>query len=213
MPNQEENESKKHPALERVSQTLPHEMPFLAARVTAEWESRRSQRRLFRWKMLAVGMSAFCVLLLVFPYQSGLQKKVAQILKSSGTTDIARAALDIPELSFIFSPRGGRLETLAGRPVVVRMALEEDDDPKIAQARILLPSGVEFFSSRDSKLSTHREVTVALTRKTEGDATFPFVIKAPVPGYRDVDVQFLGADGELILKRTLSINFVRFQKK
>lgn len=97
-----------------------------------------------------------------------------------------------------------------GSPYVVRIEMAELDPRKIAQAEIILPEGVHFFSEKYPEIREKRQLSLQWNGQFE-QAHFPFVITGKRDGTKKVKVRFYGEDRKLIMEKDLNIRFRQAQ--
>jgi hypothetical protein len=91
-----------------------------------------------------------------------------------------------------------------GEVMVVRV--ETLKNFEIAQARILLPDGVEFSSQDFPQIRERRSLTLQWKKEFSGDV-LPVLVRGTSAGERTVIVQFLDLNQEIISERRISIHF------
>lgn len=198
----------RHPALAKMGELAPKEIPFLATRVLAIHDSKAAARQLRRWRFLAVATSLLSLLLFIFP-SSEFRSQLAKILNQDLGEGISRANVDLPQIAHVFSSRGTRLEAYASRSIAIYMELDDQQDPSIAQARVSVPEGVSFVSKKNPEIAQQKSVVLGLKRPEAGQNTkFPFVIRSSDEGDKKLLIEFLDDKGKVVSSRDLSIHFL-----
>ena len=96
---------------------------------------------------------------------------------------------------------------VTGRPFVVKIEMEDLDTYRIAQAEIVLPEGLHFYSETIPELHDRRSLVVAWDRETT-NGKLPFVIRTDQEGSKKVLVRFFDQNRAVVAERKLEINFV-----
>jgi hypothetical protein len=99
---------------------------------------------------------------------------------------------------------GSNFTAPLGEVMVVRV--ETLKNFEIAQARILLPDGVEFSSQDFPQIRERRSLTLQWKKEFSGDV-LPVLVRGTSAGERTVIVQFLDSNQEIISERRISIHF------
>ena len=104
----------------------------------------------------------------------------------------------------LLGQNGKPFSATLGEVMVVRV--ETLKNFEIAQARILLPEGVEFSSQDFPEIRERRSLTLQWKKEFSGDV-LPVLVRGTSAGERTVIVQFLDANQEIVSERRISIVF------
>ena len=115
---------------------------------------------------------------------------------------------------------GGRLVYISGdasfkaeveKPYVVRVELNEFKDSTFAEAEIILPEGVYFYSKSLNELNKMQSLRLAWDDSFKGDF-LPFVIKSNVEGRKLVKIKFYDAKSNVMKEKMVNLVFQKMTK-
>ena len=119
---------------------------------------------------------------------------------------LGAACCVVVSIAFFSSGHGIDLRAGVGTPHVVRVELENLDKALVANAEIVLPDGVFFYSESFPGIRDRRELKFAWA-DGKSPHNLPFVIKSDSPGVHLVRVLFRDGNGAVVGERVLKIEF------
>ena len=107
-------------------------------------------------------------------------------------------------LLFIGGDAGFKAEV--EKPYVVRVELDEFKSSSFAEAEIVLPKGVYFYSKSLNELNKMQSLRLAWDDSFQGDF-LPFVIKSNVEGRKLVKIKFYDAQNNVMKEKMVNLIF------
>ncbi len=111
-------------------------------------------------------------------------------------------------LAVILFQKGGSSDFIAatGKPVLVKVELEQVQNSQIAYAEIVLPEGVNFYSAQFPELKDQRSLSLAWNESVQ-NAKLPFVIQSNLAGIQKIKVLMKDGNNNVLREKTIVISF------
>ena len=101
-----------------------------------------------------------------------------------------------------------RQDGLTSQAYVIQIDFNQNDIMNVAQAEIILPTGVNFVNSQGQALK-QTSLKLPLSVKQTGRGRLPFVVSSDRQGQQTLTVRLLNSKNELVREQNLNFKFAK----